>query len=71
MGGDRHDDAACGSKKSHGVCIRFERRRDVAVNAGDDVDNFLELVRVFANAPRRKHVVDEVVPHPTAKIDHD
>jgi len=71
VGGDWHDDAACGSKKSRGVCIRLERKRDVAVNAGDDVDSFLELVHVFANAPSRKHVVDEVAPHPIAKIDHD
>ena len=71
VGGDWHDDAAWGRKKSRGVTIRLERGRDVAVNAGDDVYRFLEMVHIFVSAPRHKHVVGEVVPHPVARIDHD
>jgi hypothetical protein len=71
VGGDWHDDAAWGSKKTRGVTIQMERGRVVAVNAGGDVDRFLELVNVFASAPRREHVVGKVVPHPVARIDHD
>jgi len=71
VSGDWHDDAAWGSKKSPGVTIRMERGRVIAVNAGDDVDRFLELVIVFVSAPRRRHIVGEVVPYPVARIDHD
>ena len=71
MGGERHDVAAWGSKKARGVTIRMERGRVVAVNAGDDVDRVLELVNVFAPAPRRKYVVGEIVPHSVARVDHD
>ena len=49
----------------------LERGRDVAVNAGNDVDRFLELGHIFASAPRCKHVVGKVVPHPVGRIDHD
>jgi hypothetical protein len=70
VGGDWHDDAAWGRKKSRGVTMQMERVR-VAVNAGDNVVKFLKLVHVFTSAPRRKHIVGEVVPHPIARIDHD
>jgi hypothetical protein len=60
-----------GAARRHVASIRLERGRDVAVNAGDDVDRFLELVHVSANAPRHKDVLGEVVPHPVARIDHD
>jgi hypothetical protein len=45
----------------------MKRGRDVAVNAGDDVDRFELYKHLAAN----KHVVGKVVPHPTARIDHD
>ena len=70
-GGDWHDDAAWDSKKSRGVSIQMERGRDVSVNFRDDVDRFLELVLVFATAPRPKHVVGKVVHYPIARIYHD
>lgn len=63
--------AVTGMMMQRGVTIRLERGRDVAVNAGDDVYRFLELVHVFASAPRRKRLVGEVVPQPVARIDHD
>jgi hypothetical protein len=71
MGGDWHHDEAWGSKKSRGFTMQMERGRDVAINAGDDVDRFLELVHVFTTEPRHKHVVGDVVRHQIARIDHD
>ena len=45
-----------GAARSHVASLRMDRGREVAVNAEDDVNRFLELVHVFATAPRRKHV---------------